>query len=273
MADLVRDDVAQAVVDEALGLGAVGCNLAAALQQLESELHLAIGVDREAAEVARAAQRIEGVGRRGLRQRIADRLPAAARPALRDHREAAQDLAGARIGLRPADGGCVAVLQVPAQGDVARPFVGVPVGIGRLLAHVDGVLVARALEGLVPLQRPLAHRRAVFLRDVLVHPHDDRLLRLRHGGRRILLLETPAADVVRVAQARWPRSRGRRTNRSPGRRADRPRVAARAAPAAARRCRRPTGRSCAHRAPCAPASAAACRVRARSLGGIGSLGT
>jgi hypothetical protein len=83
----------------------------------------------------------------------------------------------------------------PAHGrhpDVER----VEVRVVWLHARHDGVLEADALERLVPLRDGPHHRVAVLQGHAAVDPEHDRLHRLGHCRRRVLLLESPASDVA-----------------------------------------------------------------------------
>ena len=73
---------------------------------------------------------------------------------------------------------------------------GVEVGVVGLDLDLQRILVADALERLVPFQDAGAHGLAVGERNGAVQPEHDRLLRLRQRRGRILLLQPPARDVT-----------------------------------------------------------------------------
>ena len=134
----------------------------------------------------------------------------------------------------------------PAHRRVAR-IEGVDRALLVLLLDDDRVLEADLLERLVPFEDAVAHRGTVLFGDVAVDPEDDRLLRLGQRRGRVLLLEPPAIDVVRLGGelrvgGKIPHLRSRNARRA-DRRAARP-----SARAASRSCRCSRETGCARRA-------------------------
>ena len=183
VAGLVHHHVLDVRGDEALDVRAVRRELAARLEQRQAEHRFAGG--------AVAVLAVGAVGRRQHRRRAAGRgrhgLGAQVAHRAHVHRVDAdvgvEDLAGARVDHRHADRAERRLRhRLPAHRRM--PDVGgVEVGVVGLDLDLQRILVADALERLVPLQDAGAHRLAVGERNVAVQPEHDRLLRLRQRAR------------------------------------------------------------------------------------------
>ena len=111
-----------------------------------------------------------------------------------------EDLARARVAdVRPR--GVLDRRRQPSHHRVPR-VLRLPVRVvGRRVLRDDGVAEARRLEGRLPLLDALLHVRHQLGRRRRIDVVDDRLDRLGHGGRGILLLEAPARDVAALRGA------------------------------------------------------------------------
>ena len=205
VADLVHRRVLEVGVDEGLGLGTVGVELAARLEHVGGIAQLlggelAIGADPAAHQhgpllgrgVAAAERVVHAAGREDLRARRAD----IARRQAFDADGGVENLAAARIDVTRADRaeGRRGIRHPADRG--AAEIERVEIGVVGLHLDMDGVLEADLLEGLVPLEHAGRDRRAVLERHRAVDPVDDRLDRLGERRVGILLLEPPAVDVA-----------------------------------------------------------------------------
>ena len=127
---------------------------------------------------------------------------------------------GSRIGPAAREAALVAVdPEDPRVADVHR------IHVRRRVLHLHGVPEAGRLERLVPPERAVAHRAARRLGNAGVEVEDDRRLRLAHRRRRVLLLEAPARDPLRLGVSRRTAARSRGTRSRSRRCAGPPRAA------------------------------------------------
>ena len=175
---LVGDDHADVGVDERPAVEGSLRRLQGAERQL-AEVSLPGGPGGVGAEarVVTVEPRVRLLGRRpgGIDDRI-ELGRAAAGEAGVEVDGGVQDLSGQRVGPEQRDR-----KRHPGRPphNVVAHVPDVPIGIVRHLLDDDGVLDADPLERGVPHQEPLPHRRAILLRDGVVDPEDNRLLRRR----------------------------------------------------------------------------------------------
>src|SRR5437867_12435180 len=107
-----------------------------------------------------------------------------------------KDLTAARVDLARTDAAEQGPRgRHPADRGMAR-IERVPVGVVRLDLGLYRILEADLFECLVPFQDAVDDRLAILFGNVAVEPVHDRLLRLGHLRRRILLFQAPAMDIV-----------------------------------------------------------------------------